>query len=345
MTMATLRSILSGAAKVGGAGFAGYGADKREMVAQALADAKAKREAENDRIRNLVAVSGIDPVLQGRLAGARASAEVGPAVERAKALLPIDVQRAVETAKGVTPIQTEAAQQTHAANRQFDIEHPEVPLPSFSATTIGGDPSVPGSGEVITYNTRTGERGTTLGAAKPNASNAKLTESQEKSYLFYNLMKNAEPEIIGALASARIRPTAVSTYLGANSVADIPVVGKAVGAVAKPLANANLNEEEQKLIRAGKDFAAGVLRKESGAAVTNSELMETMERYFPGMFGDKPGMTEAKNRARQQYMQTMEQEATPAIQYYSRQKPGAGTPPPPAVPSFEEWLAKRGGTP
>jgi hypothetical protein len=176
-------------------------------------------------------------------------------------------------------------------------------------------------------NARTGEVAPTQIGAKPTGSAAKLTGDQEKSYLFYNLMKNAEPEITKSLGSGRIRPSAVSAYLGANAVGDIPVVGKAIGAIAKPAANANLNADEQQMIRAGKDFAAGVLRKESGAAVTNSELMEVMERYFPGMFGDKPDLTEAKNRARLQYMQTMEQEAGPAIQFYGRQHPT--TPPAP----------------
>jgi hypothetical protein len=191
-------------------------------------------------------------------------------------------------------------------------------------------------------NTANGQRGPTIGAAKPNVSSAKLTDPQEKSFLFYNLMKNAEPEITASLQSGTIRPSAVTAFLTAGQLGDVPLIGKAVGAVAKPAANANLNEEEQKLIRAGKDFTAGVLRKESGAAVTASELAETMERYFPGMFGDKPGLTTAKNLARQQYMKTMEQEATPAIRYYGAQsasQPRASTAGP---PSFEEWLKAQG---
>lgn len=318
---------LSGLLKAAGAGFAGYGADKDAMVRQALAEAAAVRQAKNDAISNQVKMAGIDPAIQGRIAGARADAGVNAAVNRTKLTAPIETQKAVDIATKTAPIaqETHAAnakvdQLTHAANTDYDVAHP---TPQTHTATIGGDPGVPGSGTVISVDSHSGKQVGVLGDSKGGASTAKLTEPQEKSYLFYNLMKNAEPQIGAALASGKIRPAAISTYLGAGAASDIPVVGKAIGVVAKPAANANLNDDEQRLIRSMKDFAAGVLRKESGAAVTNSELMEVMDRYFPGMFGDKPGLTQDKNAARLQYMKTMEQEAGPAIQFYGRQKPAA----------------------
>lgn len=358
-----IADILRNSAKVGGAALSGLAEDQKIGAARVLADAKAARDAQNDAILNKVRLAGIDPTLQGQLAGAKVEGETPAIVNRMKltsplevlkardtaaAVAPVHTQEAIDTAKGVAPVHTEQAiaaaagtapitQATHAANRDYDNDHPEPVKPGFTpvVTTAPG-----GEQHVSKFNTKTGQIDDTGAGAKATGSLAKLTGDQEKSYIYYNLMKNAEPSIAAALGTGRIRPAAVSAYLGANAVSDIPLLGKAIGVVAKPAANANLNDEEQQLIRAGKDFAAGVLRKESGAAVTNSELMEVMDRYFPGMFGDKPGLTGAKGEARAQYMKTMEQEAGPAIQFYGRQK-GAGTPSPVAGDAeFDALLAR-----
>lgn len=246
----------------------------------------------------------------------------------------------------------------HAANRDYDLAHPETrpatpdnavevvvgpngerryvarkdaigqrapepagPQASFSFPVVTG-PN--GEQVVASANNRTGQITPTTVGAKSATSLAKLTEPQEKSYLFYNLMKNSEPEISSAMSTRNIRPAAVSSYLAAQDASSIPVIGKILGGTIKPMVNAQLNADEQRLIRAGKDFTAGVLRKESGAAVTTQELLETMDRYFPGMFGDKPELTAAKNTARGQYMETMRQQAVPAIDFYEKHAAGGG---------------------
>lgn len=324
--------------KVGGATVQGYGEDKRQMLAEHLAQVQAQRQANKDAIDAAIAQRTLrTPVLgdpnyakaQGDVAGAEASARVPAAVAQATALKPLEVEKAAEIAGATAPVQ----QATHRANKEYDNANPAPVQPSYSfpVVTDANGKQVVGVG-----NTKTGEIKPSETLAKATGSAAKLTGDQEKSYLFYNLMKNAEPEITAGLASGKIRPAAISAYLAAGSIGDIPVIGKAVGALASPLANSNLNEDEQKMIRAGKDFTAGVKRKESGQAVSNAEIMETMERYFPGMFGDKPGLTDAKTLARQQYMQTMEQEAGPAIQYYGRQKAAN---PPAVVGSGHEGLS------
>jgi hypothetical protein len=221
----------------------------------------------------------------------------------------------VETSKGLVQVNPRTGE-----TRPLGMEKPPAAAPSSFSFPVGAGPD--GKPVVLRANNRTGEVEPTDVAAKVTGANARLTEAQEKSYLFNNLMKNAEPEISAMMATKKIRPAAVSAYLAAGDIADIPILGKAIGAVANRGVNAVLNSEEQRLIRAGKDFTAGVLRKESGAAVSNKELMETFERYFPGMFGDKPELTDAKNAARGQYMQAMEHEAGPATEFYGRQ---AGT--------------------
>lgn len=185
---------------------------------------------------------------------------------------------------------------------------PEPPTPQASYTfPVGADAE--GNPIIHRANTRTGDIAPTGVAGKPSA--AKPTEQQEKSFLFYRLMEQAEPEIDAAIATGNIRPAAITAYLNSGP-ADIGV-------------NAFLNPDEQKLVRAGKDFAAGVNRKETGATITHAEMKETLGRFFPGLFGDSPELGEAKTKARKQYMESMRQMAGPAADYYGKRESGQPT--------------------
>lgn len=136
------------------------------------------------------------------------------------------------------------------------------------------------------------------------------TEPQEKSYLFYTLMQNAQPDIDAAMSSGKVRADRVTAYLRAGPL-DF-------------LANRALSPEEQKLIRAAREFAAGVLRKESGAAVTKDELNQVWDRYFITS-GDKPELDLSKADARQAYMDSMAEMAGPALTYYQKRREGQPT--------------------
>lgn len=211
------------------------------------------------------------------------------------------------------------------------------PPPTFTPVTLGGgDGAAP---VVQPFNTRTGTVGTPIGTAKPTADAAKLTEPQEKSHLFYKLMADAEPQIDKAMRSGMVRKAAISAFILTPSQL-------------KPLAQSGLNAQEQSLIRSFKDFAAGVLRKESGAAVTPDELREVWDRYGPG-FGDDPSLDVEKSTARQSYMATMKQQAGPALKFYESQSRGrapttsgdaesawAAKHPPHAGESFEQYHAR-----
>lgn len=194
--------------------------------------------------------------------------------------------------------------------RDSDAVGQEAPAPepardSFTFPTVTDEN---GRQVVARGNTRTGELTPTDVTAKATASTTKLTEAQEKSHLFYKLMEDSEPQITKAMSSGKVRKAAVSAYILAPDLA-------------KPLAQSQLNAEEQSLIRSFKDFAAGVLRKESGAAVTTGELREVWERYGPG-FGDNPALDVEKLTARQRYMETMKQQAGPALKFYENQAGG-----------------------
>lgn len=326
--------------KTAGAGFAGYGEDKQQILAERMAAETARRQAVKDAIDAKIAERTLrTPVLGDPLylaaqrdlkkvdtdaavqqATALSPIKVKEAVDQATALSPIKVSEAVETAKGTAPVQ----QATHAANRDYDNANPAAVKDAFTFP-VGAGPD--GKPIVLRGNTKTGEIEATNVAAKQSAAMAKLTEAQEKSYLFRNLMRNAEPDIDRTIAGGKIRPAALTAYLNSGP-ADIGI-------------NALLNEDEQVLMRAARDFTAGVLRKESGAAVTHGEIKQTLDRFFPG-FGDKGPVGASKTAARKAYMQTMDDEAMPADEFYRMKK---GTPsgdvPQPAVPTFEEWRKNR----
>lgn len=163
-----MSNLLSGLLRVAGAGVQGYGADKDAAVKEALAQAAETRKEHLDAIKELIARRTLrTPVLgdpnyapaMGAVAGAEATAKVPAAIQQAAAIAPIDVKKAtdiatavepikvktaVDTAAGVAPIKVKqaldtatgvapVARATHAANRQFDVDHP------LKATTLTPD--------------------------------------------------------------------------------------------------------------------------------------------------------------------------------------------------------------
>lgn len=144
----SILDVLSGLATTAGKGYAGYADDEQTKARNVLAQAKARDEAERNRVLNTVSMAGIDPTLQGKLSGAKAMGEVPAAVEKmrltnplevlkardtAAALAPIHTQQAIDTAAGTAPIEVKKAvdietgkapieRATHMANRKADLQ-------------------------------------------------------------------------------------------------------------------------------------------------------------------------------------------------------------------------------
>jgi hypothetical protein len=135
------------------------------------------------------------------------------------------------------------------------------------------------------------------------------TEGQEKSFFYYDLMREANKELDALSNNPQIRPFAITAYLNTPG---------------SQYARGLLNDEEKQFIRAAQDFAAGVYRKESGAAVNRSELAATFERYIE-MGGEEAGSRQAKMDARNRMTQTMGTAALPALRYYGLSDDGQAT--------------------
>ncbi|HEX7930290.1 MAG TPA: hypothetical protein VF470_05225, partial [Sphingomicrobium sp.] len=227
--------------------------------------------------------------------------------EKAKEAAPDLAARLQKRVSELTATGVPLKKASEQARLEFGQSPPAEPQGSFSFPVVGG----PGGPVVAKANNKTGDIDLTDIGGKPDASQTKLTEVQEKSHLFYKLMNDAQPQIDAAMQSGKVRKGAVTAYINAPDLLHAGI-------------NSQLSREEQSLIRAFRDFAAGVLRKESGAAVTPGEMREVWGRYGPG-FGDDPTLDAEKSNARKSYMETMKQQAGPALDFYAKHATGGGS--------------------
>ncbi len=127
-------------------------------------------------------------------------------------------------------------------------------------------------GSQYRVNLDTGEK-TPLGLVKPAGAKGApgekaLTEAQGNAYLFGTRADQAH-KVLGEVGTD-YSPMKVSI---AGAMDKVPGVN--VGA------NAVLTDKEQKVAQAQRDFVNAVLRKESGAAIAQSEFDNARKQYFP----------------------------------------------------------------
>ena len=124
------------------------------------------------------------------------------------------------------------------------------------------------------------ERAAGAGPAGPAAK--PLTEGQAKALQFATRMESSNKLIAELEKEGRTASTP-----GSRS-------GYGVGAVV----NAFDSEKGQRLNQAKRDFINAILRRESGAVISDQEFDNAEKQYFP-QIGDKPGTIEqkAKNRS------------------------------------------------
>lgn len=108
-----------------------------------------------------------------------------------------------------------------------------------------------------------------------------LNDVQAKAQLFGTRMQEADKVLQSLSAQGRD----ISTF-GANA----PFIGGIV--------NTFNSEKGQQLDQAKRDFINAVLRRESGAAIAESEFDNANKQYFP-QIGDSPGVIAQKSRNRQ----------------------------------------------
>lgn len=195
------------------------------------------------------------------------------------------------------------------------------------------------------------------------STSARPTESQEKSYMYAQMMRESGPTI------DRLALTVNKDAISAALSPIIETGERFTGPGSLSNRVPGMGDNEQQLLNAARMFAAGVLRKESGAAITPAELRDTFARFIP-LGGDSEALVQQKLANRRAVETIMGDLSLPASEYYKRIKrfypnsepppqPGAGGPPAPpmppagaprpplaqqpptAPPSYEQWKASR----
>lgn len=149
---------------------------------------------------------------------------------------------------------------------------------------------------------RTGQTQSVMGPdGKPlqgKAATKNLTEGQAKANLFGSRMLEAD-RILNEL-EGKYNPLAVNAKVAA---AETPIIGGLAGWAG----NAMLGDQGQQAEQAQRDFINAVLRRESGAVISEPEFKNAAKQYFPQQ-GDSKAVLDQKRRNRQLAIRGMEAE-------------------------------------
>lgn len=118
-----------------------------------------------------------------------------------------------------------------------------------------------------------------------------LTEGQSKALLFGTRAQEAD-KLMNGIASED--GGADKPGLLKRTAEAIPFVGGALGA----MVNGTQSDKQQQVEQAQRDFVNAVLRRESGAAISDGEFLNAKKQYFP-QIGDSQAVIEQKARNRQ----------------------------------------------
>lgn len=134
-----------------------------------------------------------------------------------------------------------------------------------------------------------------LGAGMP-----KLTEEQGKSTAFLNRMQNANKILTSLENSEDFNPAGLFDTYARKVASGETVTSWLLGS--KSLANTAMGKNNQKYLQSQRDFLAGILRGDTGAAITKEEFAMYTPLYFP-QAGDTKETLAQKQMARQKAME------------------------------------------
>lgn len=157
----------------------------------------------------------------------------------------------------------------------------------------------------VVVNTQTGVATPAVGPdGKPiQPAGAKLNEAQANATAFGARALDAQKTLRDLEASGVTSGSRIVQGLSA-----VPVVGGALGAAANTLGVAS--DQQQSYEQAQRNFISAVLRKESGAAISESEFVNEAKKYFPQP-GDSAATVEQKARARDLAVEALKAQAGP----------------------------------
>lgn len=160
-----------------------------------------------------------------------------------------------------------------------------------------------------------------------------LNDVQSKALLFGSRMQDAEKVFTKMAAQGTVRPSVLK-----GAVENLPFVGGAAGAGA----NALSSDGQQQVEQAQRDFINAVLRRESGAAIADSEFANAKKQYFPAV-GDSDAVIAQKTQNRKLATQGILAEVPAKRRGSLSTPPDAGTGAPGVPDDIAAILKKHGG--
>ena len=104
------------------------------------------------------------------------------------------------------------------------------------------------------------------------------------------------------------------------------------------------SEEERRIRQAQREFVNAILRRESGAVISDSEFASAEQQYFPTP-GDSPAVIEQKRQARQRSLQGLINASQGAYEEWYGEGSGSEIPPPQRPGSAAGAIAGAAGAP
>lgn len=184
--------------------------------------------------------------------------------------------------------QQQQAQSQANSDREFGLRERQV---NFSENNPNRTALETANGPVL-INTRTGAAEPVMVDGKPlPGKGVDLNEGQSKDLLFANRMTESN-NILNELAGKGVYRSS-DIQRGAEKV---PLIGGALSAAANAIV---ASPDQQRVDQAKRDFINATLRKESGAAIGQSEFDNAERQYFP-QIGDSPEVIAQKAANREQ---------------------------------------------
>jgi len=136
---------------------------------------------------------------------------------------------------------------------------------------------------------------------------SKMTESQAKALAFGMRAANSSELLDLVGRGGEVQPNLLKRGLEA-----VPFVGEGLGTMANAIPDAlgGPSTEQQQVEQAQRDFINAVLRRESGAVISEGEFANARQQYFPQP-GDGPEVIKQKRRNRSLAVEGFKQEVEP----------------------------------
>jgi len=195
----------------------------------------------------------------------------------------------------------------------------QIPVSVFNTLTKVDDPTKGGTLVQVTAEMKKKNPDLVLGTYIPAMAPASLADKDQaaadrKVELAEKKAEKAAEKAAGKITQVNLaaRGFADRAELAEEELADIVKGGYDLSSVVttrgEMVPNAVKSDKTQRVEQSMRNFISAVLRKESGAAIPDSELAAETKKYFP-MPGDKPGVIAQKARARAQAIKNLVAEA------------------------------------